>query len=130
MSLSLCGLKTCVMSVVAVTDLYLTGSRYRKSLGRSLMCLDFSHFSILLFEYHLQNSGDPQYLTVLIPSVRFELEGGERYAHKATVKHGGFIRSSEIGTFVDKLRHDFLTDGYVAHLSALKAHNNSDLVTV
>ena len=48
MSLSLCGLKTCVMSVVAVTDLYLTGSRYRKSLGRSLMCLDFSHFSILL----------------------------------------------------------------------------------
>jgi hypothetical protein len=34
--------------VMTVVHLYLTSSGNRKSLGRSLMCLDFSHFCILL----------------------------------------------------------------------------------
>ena len=49
MSLALSILKTEVVAVVAVVDLNLAGTGYGKSLGRSLMCFDFSHFYLLLF---------------------------------------------------------------------------------
>jgi hypothetical protein len=48
MSLALCILKSKVVSVVAMIDLYLSGSGDGKSLCRSSMSFDFSHFYILL----------------------------------------------------------------------------------
>ena len=48
MSLALCILKSEVVSVVAVIDLYLSGSGDGKSLCRCSMSFDFSHFYILL----------------------------------------------------------------------------------
>ena len=45
LSLTLCGLQTEVVTMVAVVDLDFAGSGNGKSLGRSLMCFDFSHFS-------------------------------------------------------------------------------------
>ena len=48
MSLALCVLKSEVVSVMAMIDLYLSGSGDGKSLCRSSMSLDFSHFYILL----------------------------------------------------------------------------------
>jgi hypothetical protein len=44
MSLALCILETKVVTMVAVVDLNLAGSGNGKSLGRSLMRFDFSHF--------------------------------------------------------------------------------------
>ena len=44
MSESLCALLTGLMTVRAVEHFYLAVSGYGKSLGRSLMCLDLSHF--------------------------------------------------------------------------------------
>ena len=43
MSLSLLILQTEIVTVMAVIDLHFAGSRDRESLGRSLMCFDFSH---------------------------------------------------------------------------------------
>ena len=48
MSLALLRLESEVVSVVAMIDLYLSGSGDGKSLCRSSMSLDFSHFYILL----------------------------------------------------------------------------------
>ena len=52
-SLTLCGLETEVVTVIVVRHLYLAASGERKSLGRSFMCLDFSHnlfsFSVGLY---------------------------------------------------------------------------------
>jgi hypothetical protein len=48
MSLALCILETKVVTMVAVVDLNLAGSGNGKSLGRSLMRFDFSHFYLLL----------------------------------------------------------------------------------
>jgi hypothetical protein len=39
------GLVTGVVAAAAVHDLYLAGARYRKSLSRSFMCLNLSHFN-------------------------------------------------------------------------------------
>ena len=44
MSFALCILEAEVVTMVAVIDLYLTGAGNGKSLGRSLMRFDFSHF--------------------------------------------------------------------------------------
>ena len=44
MSLALCILESKVVTMVAVVDLYLTGTGNGKSFGRSLMRFDFSHF--------------------------------------------------------------------------------------
>ena len=49
MSLTLCGLETKVVTVVAVVKLNLSVCRYGKSLSRSFMCLDFSHDFYLPF---------------------------------------------------------------------------------
>ena len=43
------------MSVMAVTHLYLAGTGNRKSFCRCLMCLDLSHFYILLFDSRWAN---------------------------------------------------------------------------
>ena len=43
-SLTLCGLETEVVTVVVVRHLDFAAAGKRKSLSRSLMCLDFSHF--------------------------------------------------------------------------------------
>ena len=47
-SLSLCGLVTQVVAVLAVVMLYLSAAGYGKSFSRSLMCLNLSHFTFLL----------------------------------------------------------------------------------
>ena len=49
MSLSLGGLLTQVVAVVAVVDLDLAGTGHGKSLGRCLVCLNLSHFSFPSF---------------------------------------------------------------------------------
>ena len=49
MSLSLGGLLTQIVAMMAVIDLHLTGTGNGKSLGRCLVCLNLSHFSFPSF---------------------------------------------------------------------------------
>lgn len=48
MSLALLILYAELMTVMRVVHLHFSASRYRETLGRSLVCLDFSHSFVLL----------------------------------------------------------------------------------
>ena len=138
MSLSLCGLQTGVMSVVAVADLDLAGAGDRKSLSGCFMCLNFSHFWFLLFVFLILRRL-PIYHKISVYAEYYELKfcpvllllyGSYYHAQYPTVKHGRLIDASELCAGIAELLHDLLTDRDVTHLTALKAHDNTYLMTV
>ncbi len=63
MSLSLLRLKTQIVTVMAVIEFDLARSRYGKSFGRCLMCLDFSH--IIPIPFSTDRSEPTVYRTAL-----------------------------------------------------------------
>ena len=124
MSLSLCGLKTCVVSVMAVSHLYLTGTGNGKSLSGCLMCLDFSHFyNLLLIFQFLSRLCRIYHIWRLTAFMNlFELDGGYYHAHDPAVEYGSLIYGSYLFTSLTEFGHDLLSDSDVTHLTSLKTH--------
>ena len=138
MSLSLGGLQTGVVSVMAVTHFYLTGSGNRKSLGRCFMCLDFSHVYNLLFLFSdfkiikCDSLAVGNIMNCALRNLRtnlFELERRDHHAHDTTVQNGVLIHVAHFTANVAESLHDLLTDGNVAHFTSLESHHHSHLIT-
>ena len=138
MSLSLSGLQTCVMSVVAVANLYLAGACDRKSLSGCFMCLNFSHFCFLLFvflilrlsRYIIKFRSVPSNYEPFYAEALLLLNGCYDHAQYPSVEYGCLIDSTELRAGLTEFLHDLLTDRDVAHLTALEAHDDTYLVTV
>ena len=117
MSFSLLGLETEVVAVVAVVHLNLTCTCNRKSLGRSLMCLNLSHFYILLMLKILQ-----------ILFCCFCVDRGDDHAHYTSVDRGLFVHCADLGADLRKFVDYLTADSHVAHFTSAESHNYANLI--